>query len=77
MLFGAPGSIVKDNVIATISVNPGGIDLVDPLGHYKMDEDGTRTDYRGSKLINNYTMPGGCIHIAFPMGAVFGFLTKR
>ena len=36
VLFGAPGSIVKDNVIATISRESlGGINLVDPLGHYK------------------------------------------
>ena len=71
VLFGAPGSVVRDNVIATISRESlGGINLVDPLGYYKMDEEVLRTDYRGSKLINNYVDAwGGRIHIAFPMGA--------
>ena len=69
MLFGAPGSIAKDNVIATVSRESlGGLNLVDPIKCYKIDE--TRTDYRGSKLLNNYIDAyGGRIHIAFPMGA--------
>ena len=38
VLFGAPGSIVEDNVIATISRESlGAINMVDPLGFYAID----------------------------------------
>ncbi|MDD7986549.1 right-handed parallel beta-helix repeat-containing protein [Lentisphaera marina] len=79
VLFGAAGSIVRDNVIATISRESlGGINLVDPLAYYKMDEEGLRTDYRGSKLINNYVDAwGGRIHMAFPMGAGIWVPSKK
>ncbi|NQY75394.1 MAG: right-handed parallel beta-helix repeat-containing protein [Candidatus Margulisbacteria bacterium] len=69
VLFGSPGTIAENNVIASISRESlGGINLVDPIGHYKMNE--TETDYSGVKIRNNYIDAlGARIHIGLPMGA--------
>jgi hypothetical protein len=69
VLYGAPGSLAEENVIATISRESlGAMNLVDPIV-YNLDEQGTRFDYRGTTLRNNYVDAfGGRIHIAFPMG---------
>ena len=70
VLYGAPGSIAEDNVIAAISRESlGGINLVDPIV-YNLDANGTRFDYRGTTVRNNYFDAfGSRIHIAIPMGA--------
>lgn len=72
VLYGAPGSIAEDNVIASISRESlGGINLVDPLKPYWMDEEGKQTDYRGVKVRNNLIDAFGArIHISLPVGAV-------
>ena len=55
VLYGAPGTIVKDNVIASISRESlGGINLVDGLDYYAIDKDKTLFDYRGVKIADNY-----------------------
>jgi len=71
VLYGAPGSVVKDNVVSSISRESlGGINLVDPIEYYALDEQKTRIDYGGvlieDNLIDAY---GARIHIALPMGA--------
>lgn len=69
VLFGSPGTISENNVVAAISRESlGGANLVDPLSHYALDEH--RTDYRGVKVRNNYVDAFGArIHIGYPMGA--------
>ncbi len=70
VLYGAPGSVVKENVVSSISRESlGGINLVDPIGFYSLNEEQTRFDYRvliEGNLIDAY---GSRIHMAFPMGA--------
>ena len=70
VLFGSPGTIAEDNVVASISRESlGGANLVDPLDYYKLGD--TETDYRGVKVRNNVVDAfGSRIHIGFPMGAV-------
>jgi len=70
VLYGAPGSIVEDNVIASISRESlGGINLVDPIGLYCMNEEETEYDYRGDKIRNNLVDAyGGRIHMGYPIG---------
>lgn len=80
VIFCAPGTVVKDNVIASISRESlGGINLVDGLGFYEMDKGRAdpadkdamrRYDYRGVEVKNNLIDSRGArIHIAVPMGA--------
>ncbi|MCD6288533.1 MAG: right-handed parallel beta-helix repeat-containing protein [Candidatus Hydrogenedentes bacterium] len=71
VLYGAPGSTVKDNVVSSISRESlGGINLVDPLEYYALDKDKTRFDYRGVLIKDNLIDANGArIHIALPMGA--------
>ena len=71
VLFGAPGSLVKHNVIASISRESlGAINMVDPLNFYALNKDGSQTDYRKLVITENYIHADGArIHIAVPMGA--------
>jgi hypothetical protein len=71
VLFGAPGSIVRNNVIASVSRESlGAINMVDPLKHYALNENGTRTDYNKLLITENYIHAYGArIHIAVPMGS--------
>jgi hypothetical protein len=71
VVFGAPGTVVEENVISCISRESlGGINMVDPIGIYAIDGDANRTDYRGTVLRNNLIDAfGSRIHIAVPMGA--------
>jgi len=70
VLYGAPGSVVEDNVVACVSRESlGGINLVDPLAYYALNEDKTLIDYRGVVVRNNLIDAFGTrIHIALPMG---------
>lgn len=70
VLFGCPGTIAEENVVAAVSRESlGGINLVDPIAHYAIDE--THTDYRGVKIRNNSVDAFGArIHMGYPMGAV-------
>ncbi len=71
VVFGAPGTVVEDNVIACISRESlGGVNMVDPLGFYAIDGNKQRTDYRGTVVRNNlFDAFGARIHITVPMGA--------
>jgi hypothetical protein len=71
VFFAAPGSVAEENVIASISRESlGGINLVDPLSYYALEEDPQRIDYRGTTLRNNWIdARGGRIHMAIPIGA--------
>jgi len=72
VLYGAPGSIAENNVATCISRESlGGINLVDPLKPYYMDDEGIDTDYRGVKVRNNLIDAYGArIHISLPVGSV-------
>ena len=72
VVFGAPGTIVENNVIAAVSREAlGGINLVDPIGCYAIDGDKTRTSYRGTIVRNNLIDSAGArIHIALPIGGL-------
>jgi len=72
VLYGAPGTIVEDNVVAAISRESlGGINMVDPIEYYKLNEENTLSDYRGVKVRNNLVDAFGArIHLGFPAGAV-------
>ena len=70
VLFGAPGSVVENNVVAAISRESlGAINMVDPLDFYAVDGDLNRTDYRGVMVRHNLIdVRGARIHIAVAMG---------
>ncbi|WP_168433006.1 right-handed parallel beta-helix repeat-containing protein [Pontiella sulfatireligans] len=70
MLQGAPGSLVKDNVIVALSREMlGGIVLIDPFGYYELDAEKRTYDYRGIVVEDNLIVAaGGRIHAGFPMG---------
>jgi hypothetical protein len=72
VLYGAPGTVVEDNAIATISRESlGGINLVDGLDYYAIDDEKTLFDYRGVKVRNNYIDAYGArIHMHLPVGCV-------
>jgi len=72
VLYGAPGTIVEDNVVASVSRESlGGVNMVDAIAHYQLNEEGTLADYRGVKVRNNYIdAVGARIHMGIPMGAV-------
>jgi len=72
VLYGAPGTVVEDNVIACISRESlGGINMVDAIPHYKLNEENTLSDYRGVKVRNNLVDAFGArIHLGIPTGAV-------
>lgn len=71
VVFGAPGTLVEDNVIASVSRESlGGVNMVDSIGFYAIKGDKDRTDYRGTVVRNNlFDAFGARIHIAVPMGA--------
>jgi hypothetical protein len=74
VLFGAPGSIAEDNVVASVSRESlGGINMVDCIV-YNIDKDPNRCSYTGSVVRNNLIdVRGSRIHIAVPMGtAIWG-----
>ncbi|MEM9026678.1 MAG: hypothetical protein AAGB06_07055 [Verrucomicrobiota bacterium] len=70
VLYGAPGTVVENNAIATISrESMGGINLVDPLELYAIDKEKNIIDYRGVKIRNNYIDAFGArIHMSIPVG---------
>jgi hypothetical protein len=70
VLYGAPGSVVEDNVVACISRESlGGINLVDPIYCYALNDEKTRFDY-GVVVRNNLVDAfGGRVHMGFAMGA--------
>ncbi|MEM9399823.1 MAG: right-handed parallel beta-helix repeat-containing protein [Verrucomicrobiota bacterium] len=72
VLFGAPGSIAENNVIATVSRESlGGINLVDPLQFWVIDGDKSMIDYRKVLVSNNWIdARGSRIHMGIPVGAV-------
>lgn len=72
VLFGSPGTIAENNVVASISRESlGGANMVDAIGYYALDADEVFTSYRGVKIRNNYVDAYGArIHMGFPMGAV-------
>lgn len=72
VLYAAPGTVVENNAIASISRESlGGINLVDGLEYYAMNEDKTLIDYRGVKVRNNYIDAYGArIHMHLPVGCV-------
>ena len=70
MLQGAPGSVVKDNVIVSISREMmGGIVLIDPFKYYELDAEKKTYDYRGIVIEDNLILGlGGRMHVAVPLG---------
>lgn len=72
VLYCAPGSIVENNVVASISRESlGGVNLVDAFDHYALNDEKTLFDYRGSTVRDNYIDAFGArIHIGIPIGCV-------
>ena len=72
VLYCAPGTVVENNAVASVSRESlGGINLVDGIGYYALDEEQTLFDYRGSVIRNNYIDAyGGHMHISIPVGSV-------
>jgi hypothetical protein len=70
VVFGAPGTLVADNVIASISRESlGGVNMVDPLHFYAVPGTTNRTDYGGTVVRDNlFDAFGARIHITIPMG---------
>jgi len=70
VLYGAPGSVVEENVIVSASRESlGGIKLVDTIPHYALDEEETTFDYGGVVVRHNLIDAFGArIHVAIPMG---------
>lgn len=69
--FGAPGTQIRENTIATISRESlGGINMVDALSCYEMEDKEGHFSYVGTVIEDNLIDAfGGRIHIALPMGA--------
>lgn len=72
VLYCAPGTIVENNVVASISRESlGGINLVDALGYYKIEGTDALFDYRGAKIRDNIIDAyGSRIHMGIPVGCV-------
>ena len=74
VLYGAPGTIADNNVIASISRESlGAINMVDGIDYYKINElsneEITAFDFRDVKIRNNLIdVFGARIHMAVPMG---------
>ncbi len=70
MLQGAPGSVVRDNVIVSISREMlGGIVLIDPFKYYELDAEKKVYDYRGVVMEDNLMLAlGGRMHVAVALG---------
>lgn len=71
VVFAAQGSIIEENVIASVSRESlGGVNLVDPLGYYQEAGSTNRTSYAGTTVRNNlFDLFGARIHIVLPIGA--------
>lgn len=72
VLYAAAGTVVEDNVIASISrESMGGVNMVDKYQLYALNEEKTLISYRGVKVRNNYIDAfGGRIHMMLPVGCV-------
>jgi hypothetical protein len=72
VLYAAPGSVVEGNVVASVSRESlGGINLVDALEYYALNEEKNLIDYRGVKIRNNMIdAVGARIHMSIPAGCV-------
>ena len=72
VLYCAPGSVVENNVVASVSRESlGGVNLVDAFDHYALNDEKTLFDYRGSTVRDNYIDAFGArIHIGIPVGCV-------
>lgn len=71
VVFAAQGSIIEENVIASVSRESlGGVNLVDPIGYYHEAGSTNRTSYAGTTVRNNlFDVFGARIHIVLPIGA--------
>jgi hypothetical protein len=71
VVFAAQGSIIEENVIASVSRESlGGVNLVDPIGYYHEAGSTNRTSYAGTTVRNNlFDVFGARIHIILPIGA--------
>lgn len=72
VLYGAPGTVVEENAISSVSRESlGGINLVDALAYYAFPGNTNLIDYRGVKIRNNtIDAYGGRIHMHIPVGCV-------
>jgi hypothetical protein len=72
VLYCAPGTVVENNVVASISRESlGGINLVDALDYHKIEGAENLFDYRGAVIRDNLIDAyGGRIHMAIPVGCV-------
>jgi len=70
MVQGGPGTIVKGNVMVSISREMlGGVVLIDPFKYYELDAAKKTYDYRGVVLEGNRVLGlGGRIHVGIPLG---------
>jgi len=70
MVQGGPGTIVKGNVIVSISREMlGGVVLIDPFKYYELDAEKKIYDYRDVVLEDNLVLAlGGRIHVGIPLG---------
>jgi hypothetical protein len=70
VLYCAPGSVVERNVVASISRESlGGINMVDGVEWFALNEEKTLFDYRGATVRNNYIEAfGSRIHVGIPVG---------
>lgn len=72
VLYAAAGTVVEDNVVASISrESMGGVNMVDKYKLYALNEEETLIDYRGVKVRNNLIDAFGArIHMMLPVGCV-------
>ncbi len=72
VVFCAPGTQVRNNVIASISRESlGAINMVDGINYYEIPNKPKHYDYRGVVIRDNFVDARGArIHIAFPMGTM-------
>lgn len=72
VLYGAPGTLVEGNLVATVSRESlGGINLVDGFFFHEIEGRENHFSYHGSIVRNNVVDAFGArIHMAIPVGAV-------
>jgi len=72
VLYAAAGTVVEDNVVASISrESMGGVNMVDKYHLYALNEEKTLINYRGVKVRNNTIDAFGArIHMMLPVGCV-------
>jgi hypothetical protein len=70
MVQGAPGTLVKGNVVVAIAREMlGGIALIDPFDYYLLDAEQRTYDYRGVTVEDNLILAAGSrIHVGLAMG---------